>query len=51
MSLKSFIEIMLDRLVEMEEDKILATLSNISEAQTVLSGEELEEFECELKSW
>ncbi|MDR0232725.1 MAG: hypothetical protein LBI82_11490 [Dysgonamonadaceae bacterium] len=51
MSLKSYIETMLDRLAEMEEDKILAALSNIPEAQTALSGKELEEFERELKSW
>ena len=51
MNLKSYIELMLDRLAEMEEDKILAALSNLPEAQTVLSGNELEDFECELKSW
>jgi formate dehydrogenase maturation protein FdhE len=51
MSLKSYIEVMLDNLAEMEEDKILAMLSNIPEAQTALSGEELKEFESELKSW
>jgi len=32
MSLKSYIEKMLDVLAEMEEDKILAALSNIPEA-------------------
>jgi hypothetical protein len=42
---------MLNNLVETEEDKILATLSNTPEAQTVLSGEELIEFERELRSW
>ena len=51
MSLKSYIETMLDAIAEMEEDKILATLSNIPEAQIALYGEELEEFEHELKSW
>ena len=51
MSLKSYIEFMLDILAEMEEDKILAALSNTPEAQTALSGKELEEFERELKSW
>ena len=51
MSLKSYIETMLDSLAEMEEDKILAALSNVPEAQTALSGKELEEFERELKSW
>jgi hypothetical protein len=51
MSLKSYIETMLDGLAEMEEDKLLAILSNIPEAQMALSGEELEEFERELKSW
>ena len=51
MSLKSYIETMLDNLAEMEEDKILAALSNTPEAQTILYGEELEEFERELKSW
>ena len=51
MNLKSYIELMLDHLAEMEEDRILAILSNIPEAQTALSGKELEEFESELKSW
>jgi hypothetical protein len=51
MSLKSYIEIMLDNLSEMEEDRILAILSNIPDAQSPLSGEEHEEFERELKSW
>lgn len=51
MSLKSYIEIMLDNLAEMEEDKILAVLSTVPETQTVLSGKELEDFEQELKSW
>ena len=51
MSLKSYIEIMLDSLAEIEEDKILAILSNVPETQTILSGKELEEFELELKSW
>ena len=51
MSLKSYIEIMLDSLAEMEEDKILSALSNIPDTQTILSGKELEEFEYELKSW
>jgi len=51
MSLKSYIEIMLDHLAEMEEDKILAALSNIPEAQTALSGEELEAFDRELRTW
>jgi hypothetical protein len=50
-SLKSYIEIMLDVLAEMEEDKILAALSTVPEAQIVLSGNELEEFEHELRSW
>ena len=35
----------------MEEDHILAVLSNVPEAQTVLSGKELEEFEREIMSW
>jgi len=51
MSLKAYIEIMLDNLAEMEEDRILAVLSNTPEAQTALSGEELSAFERELKSW
>jgi formate dehydrogenase maturation protein FdhE len=51
MSLKSYIELMLDNLAEIEEDKILAMLSNVPEAQMALSGEELKEFESELKSW
>ena len=51
MNLKSYIELMLDHLADMEEDRVLAMLSNIPEAQTALSGEELKEFECELKSW
>jgi len=51
MSLKVYIEMMLDRLAEMEEDRLLAVLSNVPDTQTVLSGEELEEFECEIKSW
>ena len=51
MSLKSYIETMLEALAAMEEDRILAALSNIPEAQTALSGKELEEFECELKFW
>jgi len=51
MNLKSYIELMLDRLAEIEEDKILAMLSNIPDAQTALSGEELKAFEYELKSW
>jgi formate dehydrogenase maturation protein FdhE len=38
MSLKSYIEKMLEALAEMEEDRILAVLSNIPEAQTALSG-------------
>jgi hypothetical protein len=50
MNLKSYIELMLDRLAEIEEDKILAMLSNIPDAQTALSGEE-KAFEYELKSW
>jgi hypothetical protein len=45
------IELMLDYLAEIEEDKILAMLSNIPDAQTTLSGEELIAFEYELKSW
>jgi len=51
MSLKSYIEKMLDAIAEMEEDKILATLSNIPEAQTALTGKEHKKFERELKSW
>ena len=51
MNLKSYIELMLDYLAEMEEDKVLAMLSNIPEAQTALSGEALTAFERELKSW
>ena len=51
LSLKIYIEMMLDRLAEMEEDRILAVLSNVPEAQTVLSGKELEEFEREIMSW
>jgi len=51
MSLKLHIETMVDNPAEMVEDKILATLSSTPEAQTALSGKELEEFERELKSW
>ena len=51
MNLKSYIELMLDNLAEIEEDRILAILSNTPEAQTALSGEELIAFESELKSW
>jgi macrodomain Ter protein organizer (MatP/YcbG family) len=51
MNLKSYIELMLDRLAEIEEDRVLAMLSNISDAQMALSGEELTAFEYELKSW
>jgi formate dehydrogenase maturation protein FdhE len=51
MSLKVYIEKMLDSLAEMEEDKILAALSNIPDAQTILSDREREAFELELKSW
>jgi macrodomain Ter protein organizer (MatP/YcbG family) len=51
LSLKSYIEIMLERLAEMEEDQILAALSNVPETQTVLSGKDLKEFECELTTW
>jgi macrodomain Ter protein organizer (MatP/YcbG family) len=48
MSLKSYIELMLERIAEMEEDKVLSALSNIPETQIILSGQELEEFEHEL---
>jgi len=51
MNLKSYIELLLDNFAEMEEDKVLAMLSNIPEAQTALSSEALTEFESELKSW
>ena len=51
MNLKAYIELMLERLAEMEEDKILAALSNVAEAQAVLSGPELVAFEHELRSW
>ena len=51
MNLKAYIELILDNLAEMEEDKILAMLSNVPDAQVALSGEELTAFKRELKSW
>jgi len=51
MNLKAYIELMLERLAEMEEDKILAALSNVAGAQTALSGLEHTAFEHELMSW
>jgi hypothetical protein len=51
MSLKHYIEVMLERLSEMREDEILFALSQTANAQTPMNGEELNAFEKELAKY